>query len=357
MEKQFKKANEHFRENYFDDEIGERIKQKVRGRINESERVVDLFTTEKKSKWATGKKVGYGLAACVAGFGLFIGSAFVSPAMAEVASNIPFLSSIFHSKPVDQVLYEELNRKGYKIGGTGYRVDGKVYSVSIEGSEAYVNKVKEDVKNIAEDILISRGYDDYKIEVIQAPKRDTTPTNDPREQLSDTAMEVVNETTNQLKKQNYSIETIGVGFASPDVDNLTIDITVPDTEKRTEDIKKAVFEGLAAKNINNAEIKFHTVNLKEQEIEGKWTSKILPVIWEGLGNKKEYYTKGFSYSFKDGKFTIIIKTSAEEADAKALAEKIKAAVKDFLNSDDLKSIVNNQPYDVIVKDKHGKTIE
>jgi hypothetical protein len=356
MEKELKKANEHYRDKYFNDEIGERIKQKVRQQMNESEKVIELYQVEKKRKWSVGRKIAVGCASCVALFGLFLGSAFVSPAMAEVASNIPFLNSIFHSKPVDQVLYEELKSKGYKIQGIGYTVKDKKYSVSLDGSEEYVNKVKKNVEKIMNDVISSRGYDDYTIEVSAAPKPVAAQA-DSKEQLSDAAMKVIEEVSAKLKQQNYSIESYGTGYDSPDSDNLSIDVTIADTENRRDDIKKAIEEALQAKNIKVAEVKFYTVNLKEQAIEGQWTSKVLPVIWEGLGNKKEYKTRGFGYSFKHGKFTIIIKTTAEGAAAAELAPKINAAVKDFLNSDDLKSIVNNQPYEVVVEDKSGKNIQ
>jgi hypothetical protein len=356
MEKELKKANEHYRKNYFNEEIGDRIKQNVRQQINESEKVITLYNVEKKRKWSVGKKFAVGCASCVALFGLFLGSAFVSPAMAEVASTIPFLNGIFHSKPVDQVLFEELKNKGYKIQGIGYTVKDKKYYVSLDGSEEYVNKVKNDVEKIINDVISSRGYDDYTVEVTAAPKP-VAAQEGPREKLSEAAMKAIEEVSAKLKQQNYSIETYGVGFVSQDSDDMVVDVTIADTEKRTDDIKKAVEDALQAKNIKVTEVKFHTVNLKEQAIEREWTSKVLPVIWEGLGNKKEYKTRGFSYSFKDGKFTIVIRTSADGSDVTEVAKKINAALKDYLNSDDLKSIVNNQPYEVVVEDKNGNKVQ
>ena len=363
MENKLREANEHYRQQYFNAAIADRIKQKVHQRIeDESDHVVSLHRVEKKpkSRWSVGRKLTYACAACVVLFGLFLGSAFVSPAMAEVAAKLPFLSKIFETKRVDEVLFNTLTDKGYKISGIGYRVQGKLYYVSVDGSEEYFNKVKDDIKKVTEDIIGARGYDDYTVQVDRDTRQKVaTPSNDPREKLSDIVMQVLDRSVGRLKEQNYQIETYGGGFASPDAEEMTIDITIPDKETRQDDIEKAIQADLQAKNIKVAEIKFHTVNLEKQAIEQKWTSKILPVIWEGLAGKKEYKTTGFGYSFKDGKFTIIIKTSVSgnDADAADVARNIQATIREFLNSDKLVPIVNNQPYEIIVKDKKGKEIK
>jgi hypothetical protein len=54
------------------------------------------------------RKLAYSGIALAVLFGLLIGSAFVSPTMAKVISNIPYLGLIFQSKSVDTLIYDEL---------------------------------------------------------------------------------------------------------------------------------------------------------------------------------------------------------------------------------------------------------
>jgi hypothetical protein len=46
--------------------------------------------------------------------GAFISSAFVSPAMAQLAAKIPYIGQIFKQKPVSDVLYQELEKRDIK---------------------------------------------------------------------------------------------------------------------------------------------------------------------------------------------------------------------------------------------------
>src|SRR4051812_38395311 len=47
--------------------------------------------------------------------GLLVGSAFVSPVMANIVSKIPYLGLIFQSEPITSLILDELEEKGYKI--------------------------------------------------------------------------------------------------------------------------------------------------------------------------------------------------------------------------------------------------
>lgn len=46
--------------------------------------------------------------------GAFISSAFVSPAMAQVAAKIPYVGQLFKQKPIADVLYQELEKRDIK---------------------------------------------------------------------------------------------------------------------------------------------------------------------------------------------------------------------------------------------------
>ncbi|MCR2821729.1 DUF4030 domain-containing protein [Lederbergia panacisoli] len=357
MKKQLNKVHEHYREHYFNEEIANRIKDRVHHDI----RNTDMIETENKQRRSITKKISYASVACLVLFGLFIGSAFVSPAIAEVVSKIPFLNTIFVQKPIHEVLIEKLKDKGYDISGTGYSVQEKTYFVTVTGSEEYYNQVKAEIKKITDDVISSRGYDDFKIKVRQErtmePGDDSV--NDHKYRDSQLALDVLNEVVPQLQQQGYKIHTYGGGYTAPDAKIIRLDLDIEDTEKRTAEIEKTIIEGIEKQDIQKeVVINFYPFNVQEKEIENKWTSNVLPVIWEGMLSKKEYKTKGAGYSYKKGTMNIFITTTIDESDSEApeLTNKIEMAIHEFLQSDDLKDIVGDTPYKIVVSDKDGKEI-
>lgn len=356
MEDEFKKIQQHYRKNYYSEEIADRIKDSVHQNIKNA----DPLQPEKKQRHSIAKKISYVTAACIVLFGLFIGSAFVSPVMAELASKIPFLNKIFEQDPIYEVLAEELKNKGYDISGAGYSVHDKTYLVTVMGSEEYYNQVKDEIKKITEDVVSSRGYNDFKVEVDkeQIMESDIDPANDPKYRDSKLVLDVLKEVVPKLQQQGYKIHPgYGVGYQSPDAKDITVDLDIEDTEKRTDEIERAILEGIKKQEIE-VTIQFHPFNVQKREIENKWTSDVLPVIWEGMLSKKEYKTKGVGYSFKKDTMNIFITTTIDRSDNEAseLANKIKIAIHEFLQSDDLKDIVGDTPYNVVVRDKDSKEI-
>lgn len=357
MERELKKIHEHYRKNYFNEEIADRIK----GKVHHDIRNADMIQLEKKQRHSIAKRISYVTAACLVLFGLFIGSAFVSPAIAEVASKIPFLNKIFEQKPIHEVLMEKLKDKGYDISGAGYSVQGKTYHVTVKGSEEYYNQVKAEIKKITEDVISSRGYDDFKVEVgkERTIEPGVDPANDPKYRDSELAFDVLKEVVPKLQQQGYKIHTYGGGYTAPNAKVIRLDLDIEDTEKRTDEIEKAILEGIKKQDIKKeVTIKFHPFNVQKREIENRWTSDVLPVIWEGMLSKKEYKTKGVGYSYKKGTFNILITTTMDKSDSEApeLADKIEIVIHEFLQSEDLKDIVGDTPYKIVVRDKDGKDI-
>ncbi|WP_047984347.1 DUF4030 domain-containing protein [Ornithinibacillus californiensis] len=358
MKKKLKKIHEHYREHYFNEEVAERIKVNVHQTIRDTE----LSEPQKKQEPRFAKRLVYVAAACLVLFGLFVGSAFVSPAMADVASKIPFLNKIFEQRPVNEELMEILRDEGYDIASTGYAVQGKKYHITVAGTEEYYNRVKEDVKRTAEEIISLRGYDSFTVVVEKERTVDHEPNieNDPKYKNSMLVVQVLNEIIPKLQQQGYKIHTYGIGSSSPDTEEISVDMEIEDTEKRTDDIEIAITEAIEEQNIPiEFTVEFRSINLEERALESKWTSEILPVIWEGMLSNKEFKTKGVGYSYKMGTMNIFITTTIDESDNKApeLANKIETAIHEFLQSEDLKTLVGDTPYKVVVRDKDSKDIQ
>lgn len=297
------------------------------------------------------RKLTYSGIALVILFGLFIGSAFISPAMANVASKIPYLSKIFHSEPVNRMIWKELEEKGYRISGLGGNASH--IFITIDGSEEYFHDVREEVEQIAANILEEKEYDGYKIEVERQIDR-PVPLIPERDQAISEALE---KSYDHLIKLQFNVLSHGYQHLSPNSDKVIINIDIPNTEKRIEEIKEIVNERLRAKNIDSYSIKINKIDLTQREKEAKW-NEIFPVIIEGLTAKKEYNVTGFAYSFHPAPLQIIIKTSikASDKDADEKVRIIEDTINEFLNSKEIQNKIAGEPYKIIIRGEDKQKI-
>lgn len=284
-------------------------------------------------------------------FGLFIGSAFISPAMAEVAAKIPYLNKIFHSESINQTLWRELEEKGYRISGLGG--NARQIFISIEGSEAYFHDVRDEVEEIAANILKAKEYDGYKIKVERQIDQVPEPIS-ARDQAISNALE---ESYNHLLELKFKVLSHGYSYPAPNSDKVIVHIDIPDTEKRIKEIKETINESLREKKIDSYSIKINKIDLSQREKEAKW-NEIFPAIIEGLTAKKEYKVTGFAYSFHPAPLQIIIKTSINHTDKDA-DEKVRIiedTIYEFLNSEEIQEKIAGEPYTIIIRGKDKKRI-
>ncbi len=361
MDKELKKIHEHYREKYFNKEIADQIKENVHHGMKN----IEMSSPEKKRSFSVAKRLSYIAMACLLLFGIFMGSAFISPTMAEVVSKIPFLNMIFDQKPIGQVQMEELQELGYEIAGSGYSVRDKTFFVTVKGSEEYYNQVKAEIEKVTKELISSRGYDDFKVKVEKETNEPIIIENNPDNQIREQVSKIVyGELVPKLIQQGYGISTnsqIVVDGSSPaETEVITIDLTIADTENRKDELEKAILDEVKKQGIQTeVKVNFHSINLQAKETEMQWSMEVLPVIFEGMLNKKEYQTKGVAYSFKKGTMNIYIRTKVDKSDKEApeLAKKIETAIEEFLQSEDLKDIVDDTPYKIVVSDKHDEEIK
>lgn len=297
------------------------------------------------------RKLTYSGIALVILFGLFIGSAFISPAMAEVASKIPYLSKIFHSEPINEIIWNELKQKGYKIAGIGGNA-GNIF-ISIDGSEQYFKDVHEDVKEISSNILKANDYDGYEIKVERQIDRPVPIIPERNQSIS----EALEKSYDQLIKLQFNVLSHGYQHLAPNSDKVIINIDIPNTEKRIGEIKKIVNESLKEKNIDSYSIKINKIDLAQREKEAKW-NEMFNVIIEGLSAKKEYQVTGFAYSFHPAPLQIIIKTSIKttDKDADEKVRKIEKTINEFLKSEEIQSKIGGDSYKIIIRGKDKQRI-
>ncbi|WP_075981783.1 DUF4030 domain-containing protein [Bacillus massilinigeriensis] len=333
-------------------ELKDRILKDIEGIqwMEENKSPVIASTIRKQS---IGRRLAYTGAVLAVLFGLFIGTTFFSPAMAEVAAKIPYLNKVFQLKPLNEVLWEKLQAEGYKIetiGGSAREI-----SISIGGSDAYYNEVRGKVKEIAEGILESREYDAYKVKVIKSIERmnESTPISDRDQAIQDTMMEIQKE----LEKLDVNVLAQGYGYSAPNTKKFRVQIDVPNTETRDEVIKQIINQKFEEKNLSNYSIDIKKIDLVQRERESKW-DRVFPTIIEGLTAKKEYKVTGFAYSFHPAPLQIIIKTSIESTDKDAAerAAIIEETIEEFLHSEEIKSEIEGEPYQIIIRSKDKKHI-
>lgn len=323
--------------------------------LGSKEKSKNLILSTHANKGSVIRRLTYSGIALVILFGLFIGSAFISPAMAEVASKIPYLNKIFHSEPINRTIWGELEERGYKLAGLGG--NGNHIFISIDGSEQYFQDVHEEVEKIASNILKTNDYDGYKIKVERQIDR-PVPSTPERDQAIGKALE---KSYNHLIKLQFNVLSYGYQHLSPNSDKVIIHIDIPNTEKRIEEIKKIVNESLKAKNIDSYDIKINKIDLAQREKEAKW-NEIFDVIFEGLTAKGEYKVTGFAYSFHPAPLQIIIKTSIKtsintsDKDVDEKVRIIEETINEFLNSEEIQSKIGGDPYEIIIRGKDKKRI-
>jgi len=283
--------------------------------------------------------------------GAFISSAFVSPAMAQVAAKIPYLGQLFKQEPISDVLYKELEKKGYKIDSLGQTYDGgkKQIEISVTGSEKYFKSVKGDINKIAKDMLEARHYDTYKVKITRYDPSQYEYKPDPRQEKYD---KIEEEIDNELKKHNYHVLSASLGGFDPE---MRVDLEVPDTEKNIEDIKQVIKDVLAKNKEEKMPIKVYKINLKKREQEGRW-GNILNDVGEDLLGKEEYHVKMVGYSVHPEPQVFIYTSLSDSEENKQFANELEGVIDEFLQTGDMKNKVKDDSYKIIIYAKGKKKL-
>ena len=296
------------------------------------------------------RKLTYSGIALVILFSLFIGAAFISPAMAEVMSKIPYLNKVLHTKDIFISIQERLENEGYKtrIGTNG---DNKI-EIRVDGSEEYFQDVRKDVEETALEVLRSREYDGYTIKVIKNKVMDEEKPSPETIKKYEEASKVQRALDQELKKHNYHDVTTQVGTLNNSGD-LIINIGIPTTEKDAENIKELVQNVITKETDQKYTLKFNKINLKIREQENRW-GRVISTIIDGLYSKKEYQVNGFSFSAHPQPMTLYIKTtiSSSNPDSKQLGSKVENTIRDFLESEEVKKTIKDDDKIIVYsKDK------
>lgn len=281
-------------------------------------------------------------AAAVIGFGVLTASAFLNPSVAEMASKIPYLGQIFKSEPMDVLLWEAMEEEGYRKFFLGMSPgETNQISVSIEGSEKDADREREKITKIIDKVMKSKEYDSYEINVSSFMPEYTSLT-DEEKKMDDLGVQV----DEKLRGLGYEIIQVNPF-------NEKIEVAIPLTETRGEEIKNIALD-IAKANDTEKDVFITKVDVDKNMREDIWTS-YLRSIFEGLGMKKEYRVSGYGYSYKENVMKMFIKTSLQQSDenAKESVNKIRSEIEAFIEMEKENSLVKDDKYEIIVRDKTG----
>ncbi|MFF2753330.1 DUF4030 domain-containing protein [Psychrobacillus sp. NPDC058041] len=306
----------------------------------ESEKRADF--EESKGRKRAWRKSQFAVAAVIS-LGILTGSAFLNPTMAEVVSKIPYLGQVFH-KPIHEVIAEALEKEGYKPAGIGMGMSGQKahFDIRLKGTEQYVNQEKDRVLNILTEILEKRGYDNYELMV-----SDTNEGSPALKKIDKLRKELGEKLMSDLQEAGYPI--MNVNAYNPVVN---VYIPIADEAKKV-DIYKAAIELLKA-NGSPKQVQVITRDVTEEELKIQWMP-VIRSIEEEFFLKKEYQVEDIRYSYKPEKvsITIITKMKSSDAETKETVNKIRKEITEFLDSEEVKTKIENLKYELIVQDKNG----
>ncbi|KAA0547046.1 DUF4030 domain-containing protein [Bacillus sp. BGMRC 2118] len=301
----------------------------------------------------------------VAALFLFIAAAFVSPTVAQVASKIPYLNLLIDYQTLLEEIHEKMDENHYLNPEFIVSVDNgkKEVTVMVTRSKEYFQQVEKPVYTLIEDILKSRGNEDFKIVM----KNDPEIGKDFDRFLVEHEKEVIEETKrrddiwNALREimlsYGYQVEEV-VGLGSKDGEIELVNI--PYTEARIEEIKTKIIETL-----HSAQMGKFTVNVSLYDPvlvdRGNRLMPIYETISSGLTAKTDEFkvdTVGVSNK-SNSPFYIEIQTtvSASDKNSRKVVKSIKQTIQEFIQSSEVQEKVKEDKYKIVIKSKEGKEMD
>lgn len=325
----------------------EQFKRDTFARLELNQGDNDGVTINKRSYAVRFNKVLSLSGAAVLVLSLFIGSAFVSPAIAQVVAKVPFLGQILGNKfGIIEQISEELIAKGYKVT-TGVSYPEKVIMISVDGSEEYFNQVKNDVSQIASNILNSSNYDAYKVKVVLSRPKEI------EERLSEKELkhaEIIDDIKERLKTQGYNVLEMSYDLPKKLV------IGIPDTETRFSKMEQIVKDVLRDNGISDVSLKVKNIDMAELEMDERWRG-ILDLVGEDILGKKEYKVRMVGYSIHpEPEIQAFITLSGETQNTRDFAKQLEKVINDFLQSQEMKSKVGKDSYHITIYNKENKIV-
>ncbi|MFJ7932098.1 DUF4030 domain-containing protein [Peribacillus sp. NPDC096448] len=299
------------------------------------------------------RKLTYSGIALIIVLGLFIGSTFVSPAMAEMVSKIPFLNSFINEKSVGTIINEELTEKGYKFSGPSITYHNKTITITVDGSNQYYKSVKGEIEGIVKEILLSNNFDAYKVKIekyVDVP-------------YSEEEKKHIEDLEKQIKKDRELSMALDKVYKKYNILQLTkeplkntVVIDIAETETRSDEMKKEVNNILQKTKKEKYLVKINNIDMEKADQDKRW-SIILDSITEELIGKKDYKITLTGYSINpEPRIDIWVSIKSSDSGSREHGEQIEKVLKEYLNSKEMQKMVKNDSYKINVYGKDKKKV-
>lgn len=348
-------------------ELKKRIISDIEKLESQERNKIPLLSTSIK-KVSLIRKITYSGIALSILLGLFIGSAFISPAMAEVVSKVSFINQIVQSlKETDDrkgkldALYDEISKKLNE----NKEYEGKVevgmswlfsseppsFTVWVE-DEDFKQEHGDEIKDIIFKCARSYKIDEVEIVLEVRDKDEPSEKNIELEKLTD---EILTITQEVVEEKGYTILASGVSMNPKKVSvKVGIEGTEQHYKKVKNQIEKHVHDVIYAKKHEKFEVEVKRES--EDEIKGQNWQPIFTAVMEET-HKKFKETNGFAYSFHPKPLEIILKTSLSKGEeTEEQAERIEEYARQVVELKRKELSVEAMPYKIIIRDKDHKKL-
>lgn len=312
-------------------------KENLKNRLMNEIDLLDIEPTKEiKPRRTIRKTLTYISTAAVFSGVLLVGSAFVSPAMAQVISKIPVLNLLINQKDPIGIVVENLNKKGYEFNAVG--ISGRDLEINLIGTEEDVQKVSDEVKQLAETALAANGIDAYEVKITRFNVEDSKTVEDSHQ--FDPLL------TRALEKENFDIYSL-----VSTIEEKLVFVELSHKETRTELLEEIVKNVMKENGIEIERVEVSKINIEKREQEDRWSIYIVSPIHDQLTARKELHVKGVSYTVHPIPHIMVNTTlDSSEKNAKEYAQKIEAEIKAYIETGEYAEHVKNEEYKISVFD-------
>jgi hypothetical protein len=292
-----------------------------------------------------------------AAMGLFISTAFVSPALAQVASQIPYLNLIFENKVQVKTLENEINQaimeKGFKTIGLHVNRKEKYIEAMVFNTAEYYEDTKKPIRDMISEILKARKEEKYQIRVANDPEAfaQWSKADEKSTETDKRIIEIEKTVYEVLGKYHYDSPRHTSGIS---VDRVNLEL--PITESNIKKIPIEIKEKLKQRGLGDLEVKVYTYDPSLEERAGKFMN-IVESIATGLKAKPEYQidSVGFSNNKKEHFYiSIELVLVSTDSEVDEVVSEIEKTVRDFLESDVALKAIQGEKYEVVISSSDGK---
>lgn len=274
-------------------------------------------------------------------------SPLYSPTMAALAAKIIPLEIKKNPTSGPEAVMDEIRQivkdSGYEQGSIGITADFTIELLLIEGNEN-ISAMKKVIEPRIEQMLSNKGIDQYQLKISASAEELVTAPDEENRRMDDNILTIVEEAFTAYGHPGVS-HKYGISYGSLPDKSYTVGLSMPDTIKEGEMIKEYIVEKLAKENIKVSKVEITYFSIEEKEFDDRWR-EIGKDIYSALAGKSIYNVKGFSYSVRDGKAHIDIRTTFTTKPSEAVSKEIMEAVNHYLETEEVKNEIKDDPYEI-----------